>query len=170
MLRHEFHHNICVFSIEHMDKVGSLLDDHHIAMHKWKGSFSPKVVEKIVTNMEKSQTCPTHVYMGGSIKVSIERTYLDVDLKSRSCTCKAWQMSGITCDDTCATKHRLTLDISDYVDECFKLTSKSTLWNNHMQLEVYFSLAISMVVLVSIVFVIKMMRNEGFRWIALFLL
>lgn len=72
-----------------MDKVGSLLDDHHSAMHKWKASFDSKVAEKIAINIVKSQTYPTHVSIGGSIKVSIGRTYLDVDLNYRSCTCKA---------------------------------------------------------------------------------
>ena len=67
-----------------MDKVGSFLDDHHSAMHKWKGSFCPKVAEKIAVNIAKCQTYPTHVYIGGSIKVSIRRAYLNVDLNCRS--------------------------------------------------------------------------------------
>ena len=78
-----------------MYKVGSLLDHHLSTMLKWKGSFDPKVVEKIFANITKSQTYPMHVYIGGSIKVSIGITYLDVDLNCRSCTCKAWQILGI---------------------------------------------------------------------------
>lgn len=88
-LRHERHHNICVFFIKLIDKVESLLDDHRNVMHKWKGSVRLKVAEKIAANIGNSETYPTHVYIGGSIKLSIERACLNVDLKCRSCTCKA---------------------------------------------------------------------------------
>ena len=105
-----------------MDKIGSLLNDHHSAMHKWKGLFDPKVAKKIAANIAKSQTYPTHVYIGGSIKVSIRRTYLDVDFNCRSFTFKAWKMSGIPCDHACAAIRRFGLDISNYLKHCFKLT------------------------------------------------
>ena len=43
-----------------------------------------------------------------------------------------------------------------------------TLWNNYTQLEVYFVLAVSVAVPVTIVSVTIMIRNEGFRWTVLF--
>ena len=61
-LRHEHHHNISVFFIEHMDKVGFLLDDHHCDIHKWKGSFGPKVLAKIMANIANGETYPTCLY------------------------------------------------------------------------------------------------------------
>ena len=70
-LRRERHHNISVFFIEHIDKVGSLLNGHHRGIHKWKGFFSPKVSMKIMANIAKGETYPTHVYIGGFIKVLI---------------------------------------------------------------------------------------------------
>lgn len=78
------------------------------------------------------ETYPTHVYIGGSIKVSIGSAYLDVDLKSRTCTYKAWQMLGIPCEHACAAMHRLALDISDYVNECFKLTCQEKIYSGTM--------------------------------------
>lgn len=75
--------------IKLMDKVESLLDDHRNVMHKWKGSVRLKVADKIPANIGNSETYLTHVYIGGSIKLSIERACLNVDLKCRSCTCKA---------------------------------------------------------------------------------
>ena len=70
-LRRERHHNISVFFIEHIDKVGSLLNGHHRGIHKWKGFFSPKVSMKIMANIAKGETYPTHVYIGDFIKVLI---------------------------------------------------------------------------------------------------
>ena len=69
-----------------------------------------------------------HVYIGGSIKVSIGSAYLDVDLKSGTCTCKAWKISRIPCEHVYAAICILGLDISYYVDECFKLTCQEMIY------------------------------------------
>nr|CAN66895.1 hypothetical protein VITISV_041857 [Vitis vinifera] len=68
LAKRERHHNISVFFIEHIDKVGSLLNGHHRGIHKWKGFFRPKVSMKITANIAKGETYPTHVYIGDFIK------------------------------------------------------------------------------------------------------
>ena len=51
------------------------------------------------------------------MKVSNGKAFLEVDLMERTCTCKAWQMSGIPCDHACAAIRRMGFDVSDYVDD-----------------------------------------------------
>ena len=101
-LRHERHHNICVFFIEHMDKLGSLLVEHKNGLVKWNGCIGPKTEEKIALNIGKGENYITYLHLGSSMKVSNGKTFLEVDLMERTCTCKAWQMSGIPCDHACA--------------------------------------------------------------------
>nr|CAN83241.1 hypothetical protein VITISV_000814 [Vitis vinifera] len=101
-LRHERHHNICVFFIEHMDKLGSLLVEHKNGLVKWNGCIGPKTEEKIALNIGKCENYITYLHLGSSMKVSKGKAFLEVDLMKRTCTCKAWQMSGIPCDHACA--------------------------------------------------------------------
>ena len=42
-LRYKRHHNICVFFIEHMDKLRSLLFEHINGLVKWNGCIGPKI-------------------------------------------------------------------------------------------------------------------------------
>ncbi|RVW82503.1 hypothetical protein CK203_046270 [Vitis vinifera] len=53
-LRHERHHNICVFFIEHMDKLGSLLVEDKNGLVKWNGCIGPKTEEKTALNIGKA--------------------------------------------------------------------------------------------------------------------
>ncbi|RVW30634.1 hypothetical protein CK203_041042 [Vitis vinifera] len=100
-LRHEQHHNICVFFIEHMDKLGSLLVEHKNGLVKWNGCIGPKIEEKIALNIGKSENYITYLHLGSSMKESNGKAFLEVDLMERTCTCKAWQMFGIQCDHAC---------------------------------------------------------------------
>lgn len=85
-----------------------------------KESIGPKIKEKIALNIANGENYPTLVYIGGSIKVSIGKTYLDVALKHRTCICKVWQMSRIPCDHACVAIRRIRLDISENFNEWFK--------------------------------------------------
>ena len=79
-VRIEHHHNIYVFFIEHIDKVGTLLADHESQLQKWNGCFSPRAQEKIDTNILKGETYITHAILARLIKVSIGFVYHEVDL------------------------------------------------------------------------------------------
>lgn len=63
-LRHERHHNVTVFFIEHMDKVGTLLANHH----KWNGSLGPNTQKVRASNISRDETYITHPFIGGLIK------------------------------------------------------------------------------------------------------
>ena len=50
----------------------------------------------------------------------------------RTCTCKAWQMSGIPCDHTCATIRQMGFDVSDYVDDWYKYNLQEKIYSGSM--------------------------------------
>ena len=103
-----------------MDKLGSLLIEHKNGLVKWNGCIGPKTKEKIALNIGKSENYITYLHLGSSMKVSNGKAFLKVDLMEQTCTCKAWQMSGIPCDHACAAIRRMGFDVSNYVDEWYK--------------------------------------------------
>ena len=119
-LKHEWHHNICVFFIEHMDKLGSLLVEHKNGLVKWNGWIGPKAEENIALNIAKGENYITYLHLGSLMKVSNGKAFLEVDLMEWTCTCKSWQMSGIPCDHACAAIWRMGFDVSNYVDDWYK--------------------------------------------------
>ncbi|KAL6325712.1 hypothetical protein AAG906_023596 [Vitis piasezkii] len=86
-LRHERHHNICVFFIKHMDKLGSLLVEHKNGLVKWNGCIGPKTKENIALNITKEKiysgsihTLVTHdmpmIDEDGIVRDALGHTYL----------------------------------------------------------------------------------------------
>ncbi|RVW93709.1 hypothetical protein CK203_043404 [Vitis vinifera] len=132
-LRHERHHNINVFFIEHMDKLGSLLVEHKNGLVKWNGCIGPKIEEKIALNIGKGENYITYLHLGSLMKVSNGKAFLEVDLMERTCTCKAWQMSGIPCDHACAAIRRMGFDVSDYVDDWYKYNLQKKIYSGSMR-------------------------------------
>ncbi|KAL6342275.1 hypothetical protein AAG906_006904 [Vitis piasezkii] len=118
-LRHERHHNICVFFIEHMDKLGSLLVEYKNGLVKWNGCIGENYI--------------TYLHLGSLMKVSNGKTFLEVDLMKRTCTCKAWQMSGTPCDHACAIIWRMGFDVSDYVDDWYKYNLQEKIYSGNLR-------------------------------------
>ena len=67
------------------------------------------------------------------MKVSNGKTFLEEDLMERTCTCKAWQMSGIPCDHACAAIRRMGFDVFDYVDDQYKYNLKEKIYSGSMR-------------------------------------
>ena len=79
-LRHERHHNICVFFIEHMDKLGYLLVEHKNGLVKWNGCIGLKIKEKIALKVTKCENDITYLNLGSSMKASNGKAFLEVDI------------------------------------------------------------------------------------------
>ena len=100
--RLETEYNIFVFFVKHMDKVGTLLGDHHSKILIWKWCFGPRTQENIVANIARGEMHITHAFLGGLIKVTIGFAYHEVDFPRRICICRSWKMSSLPCDYACA--------------------------------------------------------------------
>ena len=55
-----------------------------------------------MTQITKGKGYATSPFMNSRFGVSIGRVFVIVDLINRTCTCKAWKMSGIPYDHSCA--------------------------------------------------------------------
>ncbi|RVW94428.1 hypothetical protein CK203_035725 [Vitis vinifera] len=111
----------------------SLLVEHKNGLVKWNGCIGPKTKEKIALKIGKGENYITYLHLGSSMKVSNGKAFLEVDLMERTCTCKAWQMSGIPCDHACAAIRRMGFDVSDYVDDWYKYNLQEKIYSGSMR-------------------------------------
>ncbi|XP_059591679.1 uncharacterized protein LOC132253518 [Vitis vinifera] len=68
-LRHERHHSICNFLMEHMAKLGSMLVKHKEQSNNWKGSPGPQIEEKVLQNIVKGEVYPVTPFMNGIFRL-----------------------------------------------------------------------------------------------------
>ncbi|XP_031398388.1 uncharacterized protein LOC116208951 [Punica granatum] len=87
---------------------------------KWTKDFGPRIEKKLQENLKLSRYC--HVIWNGENGYEIEAwgTKFVVDIKNKSCDCRAWQLSGIPCcHAVCALLHK-GVDPSEYVHSFYK--------------------------------------------------
>ena len=87
-LRHERHHSICNFLMEHMAKLGFMLVKHKEQSNNWKGSLGPQIEENVLQNIAKGEVYPVTPFMNGIFRVCISKAFLNVDIMKRTCTCR----------------------------------------------------------------------------------
>ncbi|RVW22032.1 hypothetical protein CK203_105178 [Vitis vinifera] len=130
-LKDECHYTIFNLVMTHMDKFSHLACDHMGTTENWKAPIGPKTKEKLLENIIKSGSFPIYPYVGGVFKVFDMKVYVDVNLRERTCTCKAWKMVGIPCEHACATIRQMKQDVYEYVDSYFKLPMQELIYFGH---------------------------------------
>ncbi|KAL6314438.1 hypothetical protein AAG906_025923 [Vitis piasezkii] len=130
-LKEERHYTIFNLVMTHMDKFAHLACDHMGSTENWKAAIGPKTEEKLLENIIKSGSLPVYPYVGGVFKVFNMKVYVDVNLRERTCTCKAWQMAGIPCEHACAAIRQMKQDVYEYVDSYFKLPMQELIYSGH---------------------------------------
>ena len=127
-LRHERHHFIFNFLMEHMAKLGSMLVKHKEQSNNWKWSLEPQIEEKILQNISKGEVYPVTAFMNGIFRVCIGRAFLNVDIMKRTCTCRGWQMFGIPCEHATTVILFIGHNVADFVDECYKFPMQELIY------------------------------------------
>ncbi|XP_019079664.2 uncharacterized protein LOC104881329 [Vitis vinifera] len=130
-LKEERHYTIFNLVMTHMDKFAHLACAHMGSTENWKAAVGPKTEEKLLENIIKSGSLPVYPYVGGVFKVFNMKVYVDVNLRERTCTCKAWQMAGIPCEHACAAIRQMKQDVYEYVDSYFKLPMQQLIYFGH---------------------------------------
>uniref|UniRef100_A0ACD5V2X7 Uncharacterized protein n=1 Tax=Avena sativa TaxID=4498 RepID=A0ACD5V2X7_AVESA len=87
----------------------------------WTGRICPKIRKKIEKFIEWSDPCM--VSPGGNHLFSVsshelERTY-SVDMKSRTCDCRRWQLTGIPCHHAIACCRTANINPESLVHSCY---------------------------------------------------
>ena len=57
------------------------------------------------------------------------KVYVDVNLRERTCTCKAWKMVRIPCEHACVAIREMKQDVYEYVDSYFKLPMQELIYS-----------------------------------------
>ncbi|RVW81075.1 hypothetical protein CK203_045361 [Vitis vinifera] len=119
-LRIERHHSICNFLLEHMSKLASMLVKHQEESKNWKGCIGPKIEAKVQENIAKGAVYPVTPFKNGVFGVCIGRALLNVDILNHTCTCRGWQMLGISYEHATAVIISIGQNVTDFVDDCYK--------------------------------------------------
>ena len=124
-------YTIFMLVMTHMDKFAHLACDHMATTKNWKAPISPKTEEKLLEKIIKSGSFPVYPYVGGVFKVFNMKVYVDVNLRERTCTCKAWKMVGIPGEHACAAIREMKQDVYEYVDSYFKLLMQELIYSGY---------------------------------------
>ena len=116
-VKDEEHHTIFSFTEKHMDMLASLLVEWKTTMQSWERSIGPKTEDKLLHNIAKNET-----FSDGKAKIS-------VDLRQHTCTCLAWQMSGIPCEHACAMIQKMNQDVYEFVDDWYHLFKQEMVYS-----------------------------------------
>jgi hypothetical protein len=90
---------------------------------KWHGTICPKIKKKLDKLVEISAKCTVHSAVGGIFKVTTgeyEREYI-VDIKTRTCDCKRWQLCGIPCHHAIACCRNDRISPESLVHNCYSI-------------------------------------------------
>ena len=85
-LKNEHHHSICTFMMEHIIKLGGMLVKQKEESKHSKGFIGPKIEEKLMTNITKSEGYVVNPFMNSRFGVSIGRVFVIMDVINRTCT------------------------------------------------------------------------------------
>ncbi|XP_056158389.1 uncharacterized protein LOC130134754 [Syzygium oleosum] len=79
------------------EKIVTRMREKRDACQRWKRDIAPRILEKIEGNKKESAFC--HVLWNGEdgFEVRHRNDKFVVDIKNNSCSCRAWDLSGILC-------------------------------------------------------------------------
>ncbi|XP_039118422.1 uncharacterized protein LOC120254384 [Dioscorea cayenensis subsp. rotundata] len=90
--------------------------------HRWERRLYPVIHQKIEELVEESRNLLVGRSDGDHFEVVDQKNYC-ISLNSRTCSCRRWQVYGITCKHTCAAILQIDTNIHRYVDDYFTVDS-----------------------------------------------
>ncbi|XP_054781981.1 uncharacterized protein LOC129289209 [Prosopis cineraria] len=125
-------HNVNVLIHEHRDKLAKKMVASKAAMGNWKHGVGPNVEAKVMEQVVRAENLHAQIYRENLISVQTISVngliHLNVDLAARTCSCLAWQMSGIPCAHACAVIKLLHGNVYNFVDECYKFIAQEQIY------------------------------------------
>ncbi|KAK4284108.1 hypothetical protein QN277_000981 [Acacia crassicarpa] len=128
----EINHNVCVLIHGHQEKLAKMWCARKEATAEWKNGVGPNIEAKLKENALMAESMEVEDDEPDKMLVRAKLTNFIVNLASRDCTCKAWQMSGIPCPHACAAIKKGQGDVYANVEECYLLSSQQKIYSNIM--------------------------------------
>ncbi|XP_060961780.1 uncharacterized protein LOC115715300 [Cannabis sativa] len=91
------------------------------SVSKWNYSVGKRIFDIIEKNKKVAQQCICTKSIDGSFQVTyITGQVLSVNLETRTCTCRSFDLTGIPCGHALACLWFSNLDAYEFVDPCYK--------------------------------------------------
>ncbi|XP_057774977.1 uncharacterized protein LOC130993934 [Salvia miltiorrhiza] len=90
-------------------------------LENWKDSICLQIRKKLENLKMHSRNCQVHPAMGGKFEVHHHDDKFVVVIKSRTCTCRVWELNGIPCMHAIAALTFLKVDPVAYVHEYYTI-------------------------------------------------
>ena len=68
--------------------------------------------------------------MNGFFTICIGKSFVNVDMFNRSCTCREWKMVGIPCEHAYATILLIGQNVVDFVDDWYKFPKQKLIYSS----------------------------------------
>ena len=94
---------------------------HREAVEKWTGRICPKIRKKLEKNAEFSANCFATNAGNGIFHVQSGPNSYIVDIIARTCNCKRWDLSGVTCSHAIAVCRAERIDPEELVHKCYTI-------------------------------------------------
>ena len=107
-----------------MTKLGAMLVRYKAKSNQWKASIGPKIYHKVKINIAKGEVYTVSPFTESIFSVFIGTSIFNVDIKEHSCTCQAWEMSGIPCEHACAVIGFNGQNVANFVNDQFKFLTQ----------------------------------------------
>jgi len=100
---------------------------------RWTMAVCPNIIRKFNKIRHRTQFC--HVLWNGEagFEVRDKKNRFTVDLRSKTCSCRYWQVSGIPCQHACAALFKMAQEPNNYIHECFSLKTYKKTYQHVLQ-------------------------------------
>ncbi|XP_021763955.1 uncharacterized protein LOC110728619 [Chenopodium quinoa] len=88
-------------------------------MEKWSGVLCPRIQEKLDKEKHKATYCDVHPSTDQLFNVIHGLNLLVVNLEEKTCSCRKWEMVGISCCHVVACIFFMNKEAEDYVERCY---------------------------------------------------
>lgn len=108
---------------EIMDKLIARIRDKKQSLVKWDGEVAPRIRIKVNEKIELSRHC--RMVWDGECNFKVRDYKIDkihvVDFKENTCSCGAWQLSGIPCQHVACCANDRGRKVEEFVSDYYKI-------------------------------------------------
>lgn len=99
----------------------SMLEAIRRKVEKWIGPICPNILKKLNAYVTESGFC--HAISNGNDKFEVKHheQRFTVNLQSRTCSCRYWQLAGLPCCHAIACIHYKTNSLDEYIASCYSV-------------------------------------------------
>nr|ABA98502.1 transposon protein, putative, Mutator sub-class [Oryza sativa Japonica Group] len=102
-------------------KVMVRIHEHRTKMEKWIGPICPNILKKLNAYVTEYGFC--HAISNGNDKFEVKHheQRFTVNLQSRTCSCRYWQLAELPCCHAIACIHYKTNSLDEYIASCYSV-------------------------------------------------